>query len=130
MKKLGFKLPYFGSRLLYLALGLVVAALLIVIFSPRAEAAHNIACMTEEKLEKTAREKHGELPLWESADGDRKHVRVVLYMGESGSWTLAFVKKDGTACLVAGGKASVVFPERDLPDEPLPKGGSGPLKPT
>ena len=124
-------MKYIRTRLLYFSIGVAVAALMCIVFSPRAEAAHNIACMTEEKLEKTARETHGELPLWESADGDRKHVRVVLYMGESGSWTLAFVRKDGTACLVAGGKASVVFPERKLPaDEPLPKGGSGPLKPT
>ena len=124
-------MKYIRTRLLYFSIGVAVAALLCIVFSPRAEAAHTIACMTEEKLEKTAREKHGELPLWESADGDRKHVRVVLYMGKSGSWTLAFVKKDGTACLVAGGKASVVFPERAPPaDKPLPKGGSGPLKPT
>ena len=128
MKKLGLNSLYFGSRLLYFALGLVVAALLIVIFSPRAEA-QGFACMAEEKLEKAAREKHGELPLWESADAT--DIRAVLYMAESGSWTLAYVNKDGIACLVAGGKASVVFPERKLPaDEPLPKGGSGPLKPT
>ena len=128
MKKLGWNSRYLGSRLLYFGLGMASAALMIVLFSPQAEA-QGMACMKEEALEKAAREKHGELPLWESADG--KGIRAVLYMAESGSWTFAYVNKDGTACLVAGGKASVVFPERKLPaDEPLPKGGSGPLKPT
>ena len=127
MKKLGWNSRYLGSRLLYFGLGMAFAALMIVLFSPRAEA-QGMACMKEEALEKAAREKHGELPLWESADG--KGIRAVLYMAQSGSWTFAYVNKDGTACLVAGGKSSVVFPKRDLPDKPLPKGGSGPLKPT
>ena len=119
-------MKYIRTRLLYFAI-VVAVVLLLCIAAARAEA-QGMACMKEEALEKAAREKHGELPLWESADG--KGIRAVLYMAESGSWTFAYVNKDGTACLVAGGKASVVFPKRDLPDEPLPKGGSGPLKPT
>ena len=120
-------MKYIRTRLLYFAIGVAVAAL-VCIAAPRSSEAQGMACMKEEALEKAAREKHGELPLWESADG--KGIRAVLYMAQSGSWTFAYVNKDGTACLVAGGKSSVVFPKRDLPDKPLPKGGSGPLKPT
>ena len=91
-----------------------------------ASAAAQPPCIPLDVLERAARDEHGETRAWESAE--TRGMQIVLWLAEeSGSWTLAVVRRQ-LACIIGAGKESTRHAPESIP-APV-KGGTGPLIPS
>ena len=99
----------------------VIASALLAM-SVEAQPPLEIPCFPENVVEKMARERYGEVPVWEGVRGGGG--KAILFLSDTGSWGFAIEEPSlpGMLCIAGAGRESGLVDDASPPPRPLGRG--------